>query len=387
MNFEHTEERRMLADSLDRFIAEQYGFETRERIAASRQGYSSETWARFAELGAIGALLREEDGGFGGSGFDIAVVFESLGRGLVVEPFLGSAVLAADAIAAAGSEAQKARLADIADGSLIAGFAHDEPGSHYELARVQTQAVRSAEGWVLNGAKSAVLQGEAAGLFVVSARTAGAVDEEAGISLFLVPGDAAGLSVQGLPAIDGGRVAELTFTDLRLEAGALLGAEGQGFAPLERAIGRGVLALCAESLGAMEAAKAATLDYLRTRKQFGVPIGSFQALQHRMADLLLEIEQARSAVINAAAALDPAAESDRLARERALSAAKMSIGRIGTMVAEECIQMHGGIGMTWELPLAHYAKRLVMIDHQLGDEDHHLDRYIKLGALRGQDPC
>jgi alkylation response protein AidB-like acyl-CoA dehydrogenase len=377
MNFEHTEERRMLADSLNRFIAEQYGFETRDRIAASSEGYSSAMWQRFAELGVIGALLREEDGGFGGAGFDIAVVFEALGRGLVIEPFLGSAVLAAEAIAAAGNDAQKARLEAIADGSAIAGFAHDEPEAHYELARVQTRAERSGEGWLLNGAKAVVAQGEAADWFVVSARTAGAVDDEAGISLFLVPKDAAGMQITGSPTIDGGRVAELTFTNVELDAGALLGAEGQGYAVLERAIGRGVLALCAESLGAMEAAKAATLDYLRTRKQFGVPIGSFQALQHRMADLLLEIEQARSAVINAAAALD----GERLVRERALSAAKASIGRIGTLVAEECIQLHGGIGMTWELPLAHYAKRLVMIDHQLGDEDHHLARYIALGRL------
>jgi alkylation response protein AidB-like acyl-CoA dehydrogenase len=375
MNFEHTEERRMLADSLNRFIAEQYGFETRDRIAASNEGYSSAMWQQFAELGVIGALLREEDGGFGGGGFDIAVVFEALGRGLVIEPFLGSAVLAAEAIAAAGSDEQKARLASIADGSAIAGFAHDEPETHYELARVHTRAARSGAGWVLNGAKAVVAQGEAADWFVVSARSGGAVDDEAGISLFLVPKDTAGVQVVGTPAIDGGRVAELSFNNVQLDAGALLGQEGQGYAVLERAVGRGVLALCAESLGAMEAAKAATLDYLRTRKQFGVPIGSFQALQHRMADLLLEIEQARSAVINAAAALD----GERLVRERALSAAKASIGRIGTLVAEECIQLHGGIGMTWELPLAHYAKRLVMIDHQLGDEDHHLARYIALG--------
>jgi alkylation response protein AidB-like acyl-CoA dehydrogenase len=375
MNFEHTEERRMLEDSLNRFISEQYGFETRNHIAACSHGYSTDIWQRFAEMGVIGALLREEDGGFGGSGFDIAVVFEALGRGLVLEPFLGSAILAGEAIAAAGSASQKAKLEGIADGSTIAAFAHDEPDTHYELARVRTRAGRSGDGWILNGAKSVVLQGEAANLFVVSARTSGEIDSEAGISLFLVPKESAGLDVLGTPTIDGGRVAEVTLRDVKLDAGALLGEEGQGHALLERAIGRGVLALCAESLGAMEAAKAATLDYLRTRKQFGVPIGSFQALQHRMADLLLEIEQARSAVINAAAALD----ADRITRERALSAAKASIGRIGTRVAEECIQMHGGIGMTWELPLAHYAKRLVMIDHQLGDEDHHLARYIALG--------
>jgi alkylation response protein AidB-like acyl-CoA dehydrogenase len=375
MNFEHTEERRMLADSLNRFIAEQYHFETRNRIAATPEGMSSEIWRQFAELGIIGALFREDDGGFGGAGFDIAVVFEALGRGLVVEPLLGSAVLAGEAIAAAGNDTQKALLADIIEGSTIASFGHDEPDTHYELARVATRAERRGDGWVVNGTKSVVLQGEAAGLFVVSARTAGAIDDEAGISLFLVSKDTPGVVVRGYPTMDGGRVAELSFKDARLDAGALLGEEGQGYATLERAVGRGVLALCAEALGAMEAAKVATLDYLRTRKQFGIVIGSFQALQHRMADLLLEIEQARSAVINAAAALD----EDRVTRERALSAAKMSIGRIGALVAEECIQLHGGIGMTWELPLAHYAKRLVMIDHQLGDEDHHLQRYIALG--------
>lgn len=374
MNFEHTEERRMLADSLNRFIAEQYTFETRDRIAATPEGMSAAFWEKFAELGVLGALVREEDGGFGGGGFDIAVVFEALGRGLVIEPLLGSAVLAAEAISHAGSTAQRAFVEAIVDGSMIAAFAHDEPGSHYEMGRVATSAARAGDGWTLTGAKSVVAQGEAASFYVISARTSGAIDDEAGISLFIVPRDAAGLTVTGTPSIDGGRVAELTFDGMQLGADAILGAEGEGYVTLERAIGRGVLALCAESLGAMEAAKAATLDYLRTRKQFGMVIGSFQALQHRMADLLLEIEQARSAVINAAAVLD----GDRLTREKALSAAKMSIGRIGTLVAEECIQLHGGIGMTWELPLAHYAKRIVMIDHQLGDEDHHLQRYIAL---------
>lgn len=379
MNFEHTEDRRMLADSLNRFIAEQYGFEARNRIAQSKEGFSQAIWQQFAELGVIGALFSEADGGFGGAGFDVAVVFEELGRGLVVEPLLG-AVMAGEAISAAGSDTQKAKLAGIIGGTAVAAFAHDEPESHYELSRVRTRAERSGDGWVLDGVKAVVQQGEQASLFVVSARTSGGMDDEAGISLFLVPANTPGLKVRGCPAIDGGRVAELTFDNAKIGADALLGAEGKGFDALERAIGRGVLALCAEALGAMESAKEATLEYLRTRKQFGVFIGSFQALQHRMADLLLEIEQARSAVINAAAAMD----TDRVTRERALSAAKFSIGRIGTLVAQESIQMHGGIGMTWELPLAHFAKRLVMIDHQLGDEDHHLERYIALGREPAQ---
>jgi alkylation response protein AidB-like acyl-CoA dehydrogenase len=292
-----------------------------------------------------------------------------------VEPFLGG-LMVGRAIAHAGDAAQKARIASLVDGSTIATLAHEEPGSHYEPARVATRAERSGDGWLLNGAKAVVQHGGQAGLLLVSARTRGAEDEAEGISLFLVPGDAPGLSWRGYPRIDGGRAAELRLDAVRVDSDAMLGAEGQGAEILEHATGWGVLALCAESLGAMEIAKRDTLEYLRTRRQFGVPIGSFQALQHRMADLLLEVEQARSAVINAAAAMG----SERLPREKALSAAKYSIGRIGARVAEECIQMHGGIGMTWELPLSHYAKRLVMIDHQLGDEDHHLARYIALGA-------
>lgn len=375
MNFEHTEDRRMLADTLDRFIKEQCGFEVRDRNTRSAPGYGEDLWQQFAELGVIGALFGEADGGFGGTGFDVAVVFEALGRGLVVEPFLGCAVLAGGAIAAAGNEAQRALLAQIIDGTKVAAFAHAEPEARYELAHVQTRARRSEEGWMLDGAKAVVLQAEGAGVFVVSARTSGAIDDESGVSLFVVPAHAPGLALRGYQLIDGGRGAELLLEGVELGQEALLGAEGAAFATLERCIGVGILALCAEALGAMDAAKAATLDYLQTRKQFGVPIGSFQALQHRMADMLLEIEQARSAVINAAAALD----ADRLTRERALSAAKVTVGRTGALVAEESIQMHGGIGMTWELPLAHYAKRLVMIDHQLGDEDHHLERYISLG--------
>ncbi|AOK53937.1 pimeloyl-CoA dehydrogenase small subunit [Burkholderia stagnalis] len=373
MDFRHTEDRRMLADTLNRFIAEQYAFPVRDRIAQSAQGFDRTMWERFAELGAIGVLFDEADGGFGGAGFDIAVVFECLGRGLVVEPFLG-ALLAGRALALAGGDAQRERLAALIAGSASAAFAHDEPGSHYELTTVRTRAEKSGDGWVLNGAKGVVDQGAQAAFFVVSARTAGNDDDAHGIRLFVVPADAYGVSLRDYRKIDGGRAAEVRFERVALPADAALGDPHDGAALLERVLGYGLLALSAEALGAMDVAKEHTLEYLRTRKQFGMPIGSFQALQHRMADLLLEVEQARSAVINAAAQLD----APRAVRERALAAAKVSIGRIGTLVAEESIQLHGGIGMTWELPLSHYAKRLVMIDHQLGDEDHHLARYIAL---------
>ncbi|RQH05463.1 acyl-CoA dehydrogenase family protein [Paraburkholderia dinghuensis] len=378
MNFQHTEDRRMLADSLNRFIAEQYGFDTRDKIARSAEGFSVDMWRRFAELGVIGALFDEAHGGYGGQGFDVAVVFESLGRGLVVEPFLDTLIVGR-ALAHAGNAAQQETIAALIDGSQIVALAHDEPGSHYEASRVTTRATKRGDQWVLHGAKGVVQHAEQADLLLVSARTScdlpGGEFDEAGISLFLVPRNAQGVSVRGYRKIDGGRAGEVTLDDVMLDAHAIVGVEGQGFATLEHATGYGLLALAAEALGAMDVTRDYTLDYLRTRKQFGVPIGSFQALQHRMADLLLEIEQARSSVINAAAAID----APRAERERALSAAKYSTGRIGARVAEESIQLHGGIGMTWELPLSHYAKRLVMIDHQLGDEDHHLARYIALG--------
>ncbi|MCP3709600.1 acyl-CoA dehydrogenase [Paraburkholderia sp. CNPSo 3274] len=374
MDFQHTEDRRMLADTLNRFVTEQYSFNTRDTIARSNEGFSADMWQRFAELGVIGALFDEAEGGFGGAGFDVAVVFEALGRGLVVEPFLDTLIVGR-ALAHAGSESQRARIASFIDGSQIAALAHDEPGSHYEDARVATRAEKSGDGWVLQGAKGVVQHAEQADVLLVSARTSGDEFAEAGISLFLVPRNAAGVSLRGYRKIDGGRAAEVALDNVKVNADALVGALGSGFATLEHGRGYGIVALASEAVGAMDIARDFTLEYLRTRKQFGAPIGSFQALQHRMADVLLEIEQARSAVINAAAAID----APRAPRERALSAAKYTIGRIGARVAEEAIQLHGGIGMTWELPLAHYAKRLVMIDHQLGDEDHHLARYIALG--------
>lgn len=375
MNFEHTEDRRMLADALGRFVRDQYGFDARQTIAGSPQGWSRDVWSRLAEIGAIGALFAENDGGYGGQGFDLMVVFEELGRGLVVEPVLASAVLAGRAIALAGNDAQRQRLESLVDGSSVGSSALYEPGSHYEMTRVATKAVREGDGWRLDGRKIAVPGADAADFVVVVARTSGDVDSADGLSMFVVPGDAQGLARSTYPLIDGGRAGDLTLGGVRVGQDALLGPEGRAGETIERVVGAGVLALCAESLGAMDSVRDATLEYLRTRRQFGVPIGGFQALQHRMVDVVIEIEQARSAVINAAAAFDA---DDRIARERALSAAKYTIGRAGTRVAEEAIQLHGGIAMTWELPLAHHAKRLVMIDHQLGDEDHHLERYTEL---------
>jgi pimeloyl-CoA dehydrogenase small subunit len=377
MNFQHTEDRRMLADTLNRFVSEQYGFETRDRLARSDVGFSRELWGQFAELGIIGALFSEAEGGFGGDGFDIAVVFESLGRGLVVEPFLG-ALIVGRAVAHAGNDAQKALIANLIDGSVVAALAHEEPGSHYELSNVTTRAVRRANGWVLAGAKAVVQQAEEAGVLLVSARTSGADDAEDGISLFLVPRDAAGLTVRGYRKIDGGRAAEVVLDDVCVGDDALLGPHDGGFATLEHSIGFGVLALCAEALGAMDVAKDFTLEYLRTRKQFGVAIGSFQSLQHRAADMFVAVEQARSMSMFATMAAD---FDDPKERAKAVAAAKVQIGKSGKFVGQQSIQLHGGIGMTQEAKIGHYFKRLTMIENTFGDTDYHMRRVSEAGGL------
>lgn len=376
MNFDLTEERQMLQDTLRRYLREKYDTETRNRILDSATGMSSDIWNELAELGVIGALFTEEQGGFGGKGFDIAVVFEELGRAGVVEPFLDTAVLAGGLVADLGDETQRALVEEIIAGTCQMAFAHGEPTSRYDLNRVQTSARGDGDDLVLNGHKAVVVNAEAADHLVISARESGAPGDDAGISLFLVPADTKGITVQGYALLAGGRAGEVMLDDVRVPASARLGAAGDALPAIEARIAAASVAQCAETLGAMETATALTKDYLMTRKQFGRPIGTFQALAHRMADLLIEMEQARSAVINGAGHL----EADRKTRESNVSATKNLMGRAGRLVAEESIQMHGGIAMTQEYELAHIAKRITMADHRFGDTDHHLERYIALLA-------
>jgi alkylation response protein AidB-like acyl-CoA dehydrogenase len=376
MNFDLTEERQMLQDSLRRYLRDKYDTATRNKILESDAGMSEAIWTGLAELGVIGALFTEEQGGFGGKGFDLAVVFEELGRAGVVEPFLDTAVLAGGLIADLGDDDQLAHVEEIIGGALQLAFAHGEPSSRYDLNQVQTSAKVQGDQIVLNGRKAVVVNAEAADMLVVSARESGAPGDDDGISLFLVPSDTAGLTVQGYALLAGGRAAEVTFDDVKVPASARLGAAGKALPAIEARMAAANVALCAETLGAMDTACTLTREYLGTRKQFGRPIGTFQALAHRMADLLIEMEQARSAVINAAGHL----EEDRTSRERHVSAAKNLIGRVGRLVAEDSIQMHGGIAMTQEYELAHIAKRIVMADHRFGDTDHHLERFIALAA-------
>ena len=372
MDFGLSDDRRMVKDTIERFVRERYPIETRHSHAALDGGFNRATWQEFAELGLIGALLPEDAGGFGGTGEDILVVMEALGRGLVVEPFLATAVLGATPLVLAGTTAQRAILEDVIAGGTLLTFAHGEPEGRYALAGVATTAERAGSNWVLRGQKAVVLNGDTADQLIVSARVEGAPGDAAGLALFLIDAAADGVTRRGYATVDGGRAAEIGLDGVEVGDDAALGTPGDAYPVIERTIGRGVLALCAEALGLMEVCRDLTLDYLKTRRQFGRELGAFQALQHRMVDLCLEIEQARSATMLAAARL----EGQGRERERALSAAKNLIGRAGRLVAEESIQLHGGIGMTWEYALPHFAKRLVMIDHQLGDADFHLERFI-----------
>ena len=376
MHFELSEERQMLADTSRRFIADRYDINVRHANAKLDDGFNRDTWREFADLGLIGALLPAEVGGFGGTGEDVAVIFEGLGRGLVVEPFLSTGILGSGPIADAGSDAQKALLEDVIAGTLLLSLAHGEPDSRYEMASVKTRATKAGDGWQITGNKAVVLNGDTADKLVVSARTSGDDTSEDGISLFLVNANASGITRRGYGTVDGGRAAEISLNRVSVGPEAMIASEGGGYPVLEATYAKGVVALAAESVGALEVSRDMTLEYMKTRKQFGKAIGSFQVLQHRMVDLCLEIEQARSAVLLAVSTLD----ADRHTRELNVSAAKNLIGRVNRLVAEETIQLHGGMAMTWEYALGHYAKRLTMIDHQLGDTDYHLQRYIDLSA-------
>lgn len=366
----------MLADTAERFLRDRYPLDVRHANARRDKGYDDALWREMCELGLVGALLPPDVGGFGGAGEDIALVFEQLGRALVVEPFLASAVLGATPLIRAGNGDGKALLEKLAEGALTLAFAHGEPGGRYSHSHVATRATETGGGWKLDGSKAVVLNGDGADRLAVSARVGGDVTETDGLGLFLVEGDAPGLSRRAYGTVEGGRAAEIRLDGVPAQP---LGTPGESFPIIEETIARGCLALAAEAVGIMEVAKDITLDYLKNRKQFGRPIGSFQALQHRMADMVVEIEQARAGVMLASAHID----GDRMERERFVSAAKNLTGRVGRLVAEDAIQMHGGIAMTWEYSLPHYAKRLVMIDHLLGDTDYHLTRFQQFRAEPG----
>ncbi|MFV8835354.1 acyl-CoA dehydrogenase [Aquisalimonas sp.] len=373
MDFSLTDEQRMLQDTVERLVQDQYGFEQRRGYMQEKGGFSRDMWNQIAELGLLGVPFPEEIGGFGGGAIETMLVMEAFGKGLVLEPYVASVVTSGQLIADAGSDAQKeAILEPLVGGELVLAFAHGEPDSRYSNTQVATRAERSGAGYTITGHKAVVLHGDSADKFVISARTSGDTMDADGLSLFLVDADAKGVSIQGYPTIDGLHAAEVKLNGVQVSEDALIGQEGKAADLIELTQDRGAMAVCAEAVGAMGVACDLTLDYLKQRKQFGMPIGAFQSVQHRMVEMRMELEQARSATLKAAAKLD---SGDPVERRRAVSIAKHQVGIGGRFVSEQSIQLHGGIGMTEEYYLAHFAKRIAMIDNQFGDADAHLDRF------------
>lgn len=376
MDFKLNEEQLMLQDTVARLVRDTYGFEAREAFSQSEPGFSREFMQQLGDLGLCAVPFAEAYGGFGGGGVENMLVMTELGRGLCLEPYLHSVIFAGGLISQLGTEAQKqALLPRLGSATLQMAVAVDEPQSHYQLHDVQTLAVPVNGGWKLNGRKSVVVAGQSAGLILVSARTSHAVRDEKGISLFLVDPQHRGVRRRAYATMDGRTACELYLEDVFVKSTDILGEVGQALPGLRYQQGRVIAAQCAEAVGSMEATCALTLDYLKTRKQFGQPIGKFQALQHRMVDMRIELDQAISMTLLAACVAD---QQDSDERSRVLAAAKFIVSRASRFVADQGIQLHGGIGLTWEYVLSHHAKHLLMVARQFGDDDHHLRAYAKL---------
>jgi alkylation response protein AidB-like acyl-CoA dehydrogenase len=380
VDFDLTKEQQLLSDAVQRFVAKEYAPAARRAILESREGFSREVWSKLAELGLLGLQVPEEHGGMGRASIETMLTMNAIGRGLLLEPYLQSAILATALIRDLGSAAQKEELLPaMAAGERIVVPAHAEPGARDDLAHVATSAARAGDGFVLNGRKGFVVHASSADALLVSARTSGAAKDERGLALFIVPRAAPGVSLQTYRTLDGQRASEVTLRDVRVPAGGLLGSDGGALEAIAAAWDVGVAAVCAEAVGALQALLDATVEYTKTRKQFGVPIGKFQALQHRMVEMLIHVEQARSMSYLAAIR---STDTDAAARSRDVSAAKVIVGQACRRVGQEAVQLHGGMGMTDELSVGHYFKRLTAIELSLGDTDHHLERFTRSMAAQ-----
>jgi alkylation response protein AidB-like acyl-CoA dehydrogenase len=380
MDFTLSEEQQLLKDSVARFIEKEYDFESRRKLIGQGGSFSKAHWQTFAEMGWLMVTLPEDKGGFGGGAIETAIIMEEFGKGLVIEPFLPVAVLAARILIAIGEN----RVADdllpkVGVGEARPILAHGEVDAFGEIAWVETRAERIATGWRLTGRKSLVVGAPFATHFLISARTSGEAGDQTGISLFIVSPDIAGLERIDVRLADSSRAAELVLTGVELNESALIGSEGAAYAALSDAYAHATIASSAEAVGAMDKALWTTRDYLKTRQQFGQPIGNFQALQHRMADMLIELEMARSQVFRALAFLN----ANTRDRDKAVSSMKVQIGRSAKFVGGQSIQLHGGIGVAEEYLIGHYFKRLNMIDNAFGTVGVHLDRMARLdrGAM------
>ncbi len=376
MDFSLSEEQQMLKDSVQRFVRDEYQLETRRKLVASDTGYSEKNWAKMADLGWLALSLPEDFGGIGGGPVDTMVLMEEFGRGLVVEPYMTSIVIGGGFLMAGGSTAQKTELLPkLGAGELKLAFAYAERQSRFDLTDVEFKAEASGDGYILSGHKGVVFHAASADKIIVSARTSGGSRDRSGITLFLVDNNCAGLSRRDYPTVDGLRASELEMDGVTVGADAVLGQVGGGAALMDEVVGQAIAAICAEAVGCMDVLQETTNEYLKTRVQFGVPLSKFQVLQHRMVDMFMECEQARSMCYMVNLKI---AEEDKVEREKAVSAAKVQIGNSGRYVGQQSVQLHGGMGMTDELHVGHYFKRLTMIDTMFGNKDHHLKRYADL---------
>ena len=379
MDFDLSEEQRLLKESVEGLLGDAYDFDSRKKYMKEPGGWSKAIWGKFAEQGLLGLPFAEDDGGFGAGAVETMIVMEALGRALVIEPYLATVVIGGGLLRHGGSAAQKqAHIPSIIDGSKTFAFAQLEKNSRYDLADVATSAKKKGNGWIIDGEKFVVLNGEAADTLIVTARTKGGQRDASGIGVFLVPAGAKGIARKGYPTQDGLHAADITFTGVEVGSDAVIGDPENALPLIERVVDEARTALCSEAVGLMDESLKATVEYLKTRKQFGVPIGSFQTLQHRAADMFVALEQARSMSMFATMATD---FEDAKERATAVAAAKVQIGKSGKFVGQQSIQLHGGIGMTMEASIGHYFKRLTMIENTFGDTEYHLRRVTANGGL------
>ncbi|HYZ31409.1 MAG TPA: acyl-CoA dehydrogenase family protein [Crenalkalicoccus sp.] len=379
MDFDLTEEQTLLQDSVRRLLQDKYGFEQRKAYMASERGWSEEVWRSYAELGLLGLPFSEDEGGFGGGPEEILIVAEQIGRAIALEPWIPTVVVGGGFLRHGASPGQRAEwVPQVASGELRLAFAHTERQSRYDLHDVAATARRQGSGYVLDGRKGMVWHGDSAGVIFATARTAGGQRDHRGVGVFAVPADAPGVSIRGFRTVDGQRAAEVDFAGVKLGPEAALGDPEDGMKLVDRVVDEAIAALAAEAVGAMDVAHALTVDYMKTRKQFDRPIGSFQALQHRAADMLVMLEQARSMAYFAALS---AQEEDAAARRKAMASVKVQIGRSARFVGQQSIQLHGGIAMTMEYAVGHYFKRLTVNEASFGDADHWLRVLADQGGL------
>ena len=371
MDFSLNDIQSMLLDSVQKFIANDYDFDKRQSYSDSEQGFSSDVWATFAELGWTAIPFDEEDGGIGGGPVDLMIVMEQFGRGMIVEPYLANIVLAGGVLRQTATPEQKSEwLEPLIGGELQAALAFVEPQGGYDLANILTSATQQGDDWVIQGEKSVVFNGGNADLVIVPARSGGKQSDADGISLFAVDSRSEGVSVRRYQTVDGHQAADISFDNVKVSGNAVLGDIGEGFGVLDAVIDDATLAVCAEAVGIMRILTEKTVEYSKNRVQFGVPIGSFQALQHRMVDMFTACEQTYSLLVWASMTASAGGDDAK----RAVSSIKYQVGTAGRKVGEEAVQLHGGMGVTWELDVAHYFKRLTAIGQILGNADLHLDR-------------